>query len=257
MSNYTMERGWRDHPAFAKESYTEREAWEWLIENACWKETTINVAGNPVKLERGQLSYSVRYMAEAWGWTRSKTARFTEKLKKWDMIGTESGTGQQVITICNYNKYQLKPEYSGTAAGRKTGQQRDSSGTNKNTGTIPDNTIKEDIPVSDELVEAVEIYNTAAEQSGLPKCQKLSTARKQKLKQRLGECGGLEGWRAAIDKIRGSPFLTGHNNSGWKADFDFLCQERSFTKLMEGAYDHDKPKRSDRNRQALQEWVGA
>jgi hypothetical protein len=49
-------------------------------------------------------------------------------------IGTASGTAQNVITICNYDKYQYRDQPSGTASGTRAGQQRDSSGTNKNKG---------------------------------------------------------------------------------------------------------------------------
>ncbi|PKR56365.1 helix-turn-helix domain-containing protein [Thalassospira lohafexi] len=83
---------------------------------------------------------------------------------------------------------------------------------------------------------AVDEYNTMAEECGLSKAQVISPTRKTKLKARLKDCGGIEGWSAALDKIRGSPFLLGHTGD-WKASFDFLLQQSSFIKLMEGAYD--------------------
>jgi hypothetical protein len=101
-------------------------------------------------------------------------------------------------------------------------------------------------PITDsktsEVSEAIALFNAVAKQFGLPEVQKVTEARKAKLKARLKDCGGLEGWAFALSKISQSDFLTGQNDKGWKADFDFLVQEGSFTKLMEGKYDNNKPK---------------
>ena len=94
------------------------------------------------------------------------------------------------------------------------------------------------LPARDpEILEAaVEAWNRLATDIGLPVVQRLTEPRKKSLAVRLGECGGLEGWDIALAKVRDSPFLRGENNRGWKADFDFLLQQKSFTKLMEGGF---------------------
>jgi len=88
----------------------------------------------------------------------------------------------------------------------------------------------------DPIQEAVEIYNQAAKNLGLSICQKISNLRKSKLKLRLKDCGGIEGWKIAIEELSKSKFLIGQNDHGWKASFDFILQEESFIKLMEGTY---------------------
>ena len=85
--------------------------------------------------------------------------------------------------------------------------------------------------------QAFEAWNALASAEGLPKAQFLTPERRRKIKTRLGECGGLDGWRDALAKIRGSPWCLGENASGWRADLDFVLQRKSFTKLMEGSYD--------------------
>ena len=136
---YWMERGWMNHPAFRGERYTRAQAWLWLIENAAWKPCKVLVDGKIITLSRGQLSYSTRYLAGAWDWSKSRVDRFLKNLVAETMVntrcsktGTASGTAQNVITICNYDRYQYREEPSGTASGTMLGQQRDSSGTNKN-----------------------------------------------------------------------------------------------------------------------------
>lgn len=94
------------------------------------------------------------------------------------------------------------------------------------------------------LDEAVSKFNAVAEDLKLPKVQRLTEPRKAALRARLRECGGLDGWDVAMAKIRASPFLRGEGNRSWKADFDFVLQLKSFTKLMEGGYDDRVPANS-------------
>lgn len=103
---FAVDRGIWDHPMFADEPFTEREAWSWLIGEASFKTRTRNVGGKIVQLERGQLAASVRFMAERWKWSKSRVDRFLKRLKTGTMIGTDSGTGLLVITISNYDRYQ-------------------------------------------------------------------------------------------------------------------------------------------------------
>lgn len=94
----------------------------------------------------------------------------------------------------------------------------------------------------DDLEEAVRLFNDLAERVGLAKVQNFSDTRRRKLRRRLSECGGIEGWHAALAKVEASSFLTGGGREGWRADFDFVIQAKSFTKILEGAYD-DRPRR--------------
>jgi DNA-binding transcriptional regulator YhcF (GntR family) len=91
---------------------------------------------------------------------------------------------------------------------------------------------------------AFDAFNDIAAETGIPKAQVLTPERKSKLRQRLNECGGLTGWLDAMSKIRGSPFLCGDNDRGWKANLDFLLRPASFTRLMEGSYDRQRQSRA-------------
>jgi len=82
---------------------------------------------------------------------------------------------------------------------------------------------------------AVELWNLLADRHDLAKVQRLTDKRLRALKARLAECGGIEGWKAALARVAESPFLLGMEKD-WRADFDFLLQQSSFTKLMEGGY---------------------
>lgn len=89
----------------------------------------------------------------------------------------------------------------------------------------------------DDIVEAFGAYNAVAREAGWPVATKLTTPRRASLRKRMAECGGLDGWTAAMARARASPFLCGANDRGWRADLDFFLQASSFVRLMEGKYD--------------------
>lgn len=89
----------------------------------------------------------------------------------------------------------------------------------------------------DDVRDAVGIYNQAAGRVGWPLAQRVTGARRSACLSRLGECAGLDGWRAAMERAERSEFLRGGNDKGWLPGIDFFLQAKSFTKLMEGSYD--------------------
>jgi hypothetical protein len=109
MSFYKMERGWLDSDVWDKAPYTEREAWAWMIGAARWEDGKVAVLGNPVSIKRGQLSHSLRFLSDKFQWSVDKVRWFLKKLEKWEMCTIDNTTGQNVITICNYSKYQDSP----------------------------------------------------------------------------------------------------------------------------------------------------
>ena len=71
----------------------------------------------------------------------------------------------------------------------------------------------------------------------LPEVARLNKERKEKIRARLKEEPDLGVWTAAIDKLAASSFCRGQNDRGWVATFDFLLQESSLAKILEGKYD--------------------
>ena len=99
-----------------------------------------------------------------------------------------------------------------------------------------------DAPLTaDEIRDA---WNHMARECGLPEVKKLTAERERRLAARCRDFD-INDWTEAIRAVRRSPFLRGDNDRGWRANFDWLLQPRSLTKLIEGQYDQ-KP--SDRSR---------
>lgn len=76
---------------------------------------------------------------------------------------------------------------------------------------------------------------------GLPKVQKLTQARRDKIRARLKDEPDLATWAEVFKKIAASSFCNGDNRQGWKASFDWITTNgTNYVKVLEGNYDRDK-----------------
>lgn len=104
---FAVHRGVFDHPLFADEPFTEREAWLWLLSEAAWKPRRVRVRNGAVQLQRGQLAHATRFMAKRWKWSEARVRRFLRRLKTDAMIDAQSDAQATRITICKYDEYQI------------------------------------------------------------------------------------------------------------------------------------------------------
>lgn len=112
---FAVDRGIWNHPMFAsREAFSKLEAWIWLISEAAWKPHRRRINGVTVDLLRGQVSHSLRHLAECWGWSVKRVRGFLDALEEDAMIATSTDTGITVITICKYNVYQRVSRPKGT-----------------------------------------------------------------------------------------------------------------------------------------------
>lgn len=120
-------RGWRDTDGITPSTvFSEAEAWLWLLENATWKETTRwNAKRQEVALKPGQIHVSLRSLSSAWGWSKSKVERFLARLERVKKAGQSAGQSGIILTIENWEKYQVCGTASETQTGTVAGQSRD------------------------------------------------------------------------------------------------------------------------------------
>jgi len=114
-----------DHDIFEVEPFTERLAWMWMISSAAWQDKRVRVGRKPYTLQRGQLVFSIRFLAEKWIWSKSKVHRFLARLQSEQMIELKTDHEATHITICNYNKYQLGRDTQRDTGGTLVGHSRD------------------------------------------------------------------------------------------------------------------------------------
>jgi hypothetical protein len=106
-------------------------AWMWLVAEAAWKprrqEAINGRAKVTIDLECGQVTHSLRYMAKAWNVTVKRVRTILRQFEAGSLIksqlwqksktGTQTGTLQTVITICNYEASQTIRAAEGTQTG--------------------------------------------------------------------------------------------------------------------------------------------
>lgn len=93
----------------AARTFSECEAWIDLIQSARFdatdQPTCECIGGRRITYGRGQYPASNRFLAKRWGWGEQKVKTFLARLKKQQMITICSNQGMNVITLCNYNRY--------------------------------------------------------------------------------------------------------------------------------------------------------
>lgn len=250
-----------------KPTYSRMEAWLDLLMMASYQDKKTKIGGKLYQLETGEAVCARAYLAARWNWTDKTVRAFIERLMSHSMVTkTREAKGQQAnkLSICNYSEYQRpSPEMGqerGQQKGQKKGQQEneltpckrtinmfdaESDGPQKGPTKGPQYkeykiNKKTNLKVSQkdksDLQVALDDYNQLAERAGLPLAKMLSKTRIPKLRARLDE-HGLDGWRQALTNIERSSFLCGEQEGrAWKASFDFLLQQSSFLKVLEGQY---------------------
>ena len=97
-----------EHQLWCEERiYSRFEAWLDLIQSARFEDTKQLIGNRFIEVKRGQILASLRFLAGRWQWSTKKVNSFLDLLIQDKMIikETPKETGQTVITICNYDKY--------------------------------------------------------------------------------------------------------------------------------------------------------
>ena len=85
--------------------------------------------------------------------------------------------------------------------------------------------------------EAWRHWQEIARLEGWPEAGFLNSQRRLQLQARLATCGGIEGWKLALEKARDAEFLRAPNGGPQRwFDLDWLLDEQKFTRVMEGRY---------------------
>lgn len=87
----------------------------------------------------------------------------------------------------------------------------------------------------DPVLELADAWNRMAAENDLPKVILMTPARRRSLAARVAEVG-WDSMQRAIGIVAGSAFCRGANDTGWRADFDFILQPKSLIRLLEGRY---------------------
>jgi len=146
---------WRkiaDSQMWLEKPFSKGQAWVDLLLLATASDHVSKYKGRNKAYKAGTVHFSLRSLAERWGWSRNKVYRFIERLQKDGMlmyqgrtgngttkrteIGTTDGTtdgttNDTVLTVVNWALYQYKQEQDGTISRTTNGT---THGTRKRTG---------------------------------------------------------------------------------------------------------------------------
>ena len=270
-------------------TYSRYEAWQDLIMMASYQDQDVKIGGKTYQLRMGEAVCARSFLSVRWNWSDKTVRAFLQRLIDHGMVlksRDEKGQKANRLSVCNYSQYQRPETKWGQDRGQQKGQQK---GQQNNELTPCKQTInmfdenekgqtkgptkgpqykeykinkKTNLKVSQkdksDLQIALDEYNQLAERAGLAKAKMLTKSRTPKLRARLDE-HGLDGWRQALGNVERSSFLCGEQpGRNWKASFDFLLQESSFVKVLEGQYGNgrvSKPQISkERARELLEKY---
>lgn len=129
---------WQEERVFSK-----AEAWIDLLLSVNHTDNKIVIKNKVINVKRGQTAMSLVTLAKRWKWDKSKVRRFLEVLKSDTMIDTQNETVTTLITICNYESYQVNGNGSETKKKRKrNGSETHSTPNNNDNNENNDNNYK-------------------------------------------------------------------------------------------------------------------
>lgn len=100
-----------EHQLWCEErKFSRFEAWLDIVQSARFEDTKQLIGNRFIEVKRGQMLVSLRFLASRWQWSTKKVNSFLDLLIQDKMITKETPkeTGQTVVTICNYDKYNFQ-----------------------------------------------------------------------------------------------------------------------------------------------------
>ena len=228
-----------------------------------------------ILVKRGQLITSNASLSRDLKLSAQQVRTCIKRLISTGEITYQATNRYAIITICNYDRYQENKSAINEQSNEQpntlpTSNQRainEQSTTSKEIKNIRNEeiSISEDIDTktsretaspsaSDEAQAATpndkipfkeikDLWNSIC--IGYARMVVISDARKNKIRNRVAEMGGVEKamplLKLVFEKAQASSFLKGDNKRGWKASFDwFFENDKNWVKVYEGNYD-DKP----------------
>ena len=223
-----------------------------LLINATHKTIKIHTNKGEILLQRGELSYSIRYLAKRWSVSVRHCRTVLNTFVREGRISVRIVNGINVINIVNYNLYQgdlfdVKSDTTTDTTSDTTSDTNNKNIINKN--IINKNNIKK-ISANADIKESriqneidfeklCELWNQQMIDNNctIPQIQRITDRRKQAVLSRLREFS-KDDILKVIENCARSDFLNGRNNRNFIASFDWAFLPNNFIKILEGNYNN-------------------
>ena len=243
------------------------QRWVWMILSANYDDREVSFCYHRIMLHRGQLAVNLSYLSKIWHVSSQATHKFLVKLEDSGMVTRTVDDKVTVITICNYDRYQLKMGASvdglvDGADNRMVDQVVNQTNKDNKIKTEIEKTSDEvlcQVPLELDMPEAVEkeyiswekfisFFNTAMRGKTIPKIRgyHLAEHRKRDIRARIREYG-KDAVIEVVKKAAASSFLNGGGDKGFVADIDWMMGPRNFPKILDGFYDRRFSENSQNN----------
>ena len=243
------------------------QRWVWMILSANYDDREVSFCYHRIMLHRGQLAVNLSYLSKIWHVSSQATHKFLVKLEDSGMVTRTVDDKVTVITICNYDRYQLKMGASvdglvDGADNRMVDQVVNQTNKDNKIKTEIEKTSDEvlcQVPLELDMPEAVEkeyiswekfisFFNTAMRGKTIPKIRgyHLAEHRKRNIRARIREYG-KDAVIEVVKKAAASSFLNGGGDKGFVADIDWMMGPRNFPKILDGFYDRRFSENSQNN----------
>jgi DNA-binding transcriptional MocR family regulator len=199
-----------------------------LLMKANRNESEFVVDGRKVRFPPGSLCFSLRTLAAELKMDKMTLKRKLDTLQVRDTVDTVRDTRGYVVTIRNWSVYQ------------HTEKQDETPDVTELSSNPPPTRIKKEKKEEREspggdLHPLIQIWNQ--HRGGLPEVKASNAQRNRKAEAVWRQNPTTEYWAEIVTRLARSPFCTGQNDRGWRANFDFLLRPGTHLKVSEGAYD--------------------
>ena len=247
--------------------------WFDMITEAFYETKKIRVGTHFITVERGQLLASSAYLQKRWGRSRTMVENFLRLLQEDGMITRMVKHNQGIIQIVNWDKYQynvsayLEDGLSecesescedgecSTEAYPKADLRADLEACPKADLRAPNKEYKErkeynspdgeNACAREERIDWKEVVDTWHRFGpSLKRISQLTDKRKEKIRLRLKEMGGLDKFATVVACMEATPFLRKPN----VGNIDWLCKNsENWLKVLEGVYEDNKQEKITTN----------
>jgi len=104
----SIHRQLKDHWLWKEKTFTKGQAWIDILMRVNHKENKVPVGNEIVEIKKGQTLWSIKDMAEHWGWSRKKVDNFLNVLEKEQMLSQKRTSKYTLVTIENWELYQTQ-----------------------------------------------------------------------------------------------------------------------------------------------------
>ena len=107
------------------EPFSLRDAFIHILISANWRQGVSRRNGHKIIVKRGQFLTSIRKLMITFHWSKNRVYRWLKAMEDFDMVHAENLGFGTLLTVVNYDKFQVCPDTDGHTDGHEGGHIRE------------------------------------------------------------------------------------------------------------------------------------